>query len=148
MDPQRDLIAHLRTHADLAGVLAQFTRPGLNQRAVFRTVAPADWKQTVLPYVIVDPIQEGPRSLGSFSSRTPMIDVPVRLFSLMRDEGDETVADAAMAVRRLILKEQLTLTGAVLNDIDCGIPEETPTSGPSVGGRRLLVRMLITETAT
>ena len=40
MDPQRDLIAHLRTHADLNGELAQFTRPGLNQRAVFRTEAP------------------------------------------------------------------------------------------------------------
>lgn len=146
IDPQRDLIAHLRTAPELNGIIQPFARPGLSTRAVFRSEAPANWKTDELPFIIVDPVQEGARSFGSFSSRAPMIDVPVRLFALMRDEGDAKLHAAAMAVRGLILLELLTLTGAVLNDVDCSFPEETPTSGATVGGRRLIVRVLITET--
>ncbi len=147
IDPQGDLVEHLRTDADLEDVIATFSLPGLTGRAVFRSEAPEAFRAGTLPYIIVDAAQEGPRSLGSFSSRSPMIDVPVRVFAPMSDDGDADLSAAAFAVRRLILQERLTLVGATLNDVDCGFPEETPTSGPSIGGRRLVVRMLITEAA-
>ncbi len=147
IDPQHDLIAHLRTAPELNGIIQPFARPGLSVRAVFRTETPANWKTDELPHIIVDPAQEGARSFGSFSSRAPMLDIPVRLFGLIRNDGDAKVHAAAMAVRGLILLERLTLTGAVLNDVDCSFPEEAPTSGATVGGRRLIVRVLITEPA-
>ncbi|MBK8199233.1 MAG: hypothetical protein IPK75_12790 [Acidobacteria bacterium] len=144
IDPQASIIAFLRDAAVLDGVLDTFTLPGLSGRAVFRTEAPEAYRPRAAPFIIVDPFQEGPRSLGSFSSRTPMFDVPVRIFALIRDEGDEVLAQAAWRVHQALLDAALTFDGGVLNDIDCRLPEETPTSGPSIGGRRLNVRMLIT----
>lgn len=144
LDPQAAVIEFLRTSIALNGVLDTFALPGLTGRAVFRTEAPEAYKPRAAPFVIVDPYQEGPRSLGSFSSRTPMFDVPVRIFALIRDEGDEALAEAAFRLHQALLNAPLSLTGGVLNDIDCSLPEETPTSAPSIGGRRLNVRMLIT----
>jgi hypothetical protein len=144
IDPQADIVAFLRAAPELDGLLDTFTLPGLTGRAVFRTEAPEAYRPRPAPFVIVDPLQEGPRAYGSFSSRTPMIDVPVRIYSLIRDEGDERLADAAWRLHELLLNAPLVLTGAVLNDIDCSIPEETETSAPSIGGRRMTVRMLIT----
>lgn len=144
IDPQGDIVTFIRSAPELDGVLDTFTLPGLTGRAVFRSEAPEAYKPRAAPFVIVDPMQEGPRAFGSFSSRTPMIDVPVRIYSLIRDEGDARLADAAWALHELLLNASLTLTGAVLNDIDCRIPEEAETTSPSVGGRMMTVRMLIT----
>jgi hypothetical protein len=144
IDPQGDIVSFLRASPSLAGVLDTFTLPGLSGRAVFRSEAPEAYKPRAAPFAIVDPLQEGPRALGSFTSRTPMIDVPVRLYALIRDEGDARLAEAAWALHDLLREAPLTLTGAVLNDIDCSVPAEAETSGPSIGGRLMTVRMLIT----
>lgn len=146
MDPQFSVISFLRAASSLDGLIDTVFLPGLSHRAVFRTEAPEAYRTRSLPFIIVDPIQGGPRSLGSFSSRTPMFEVPVRLFALIRNEGDHALADAAWHTHRALLNAALVIDGGVLNDIDCSLPEETPTSAPSVGGRRLNVRMLITIT--
>lgn len=138
------LVEFLRTTPALDGLIDTFTLPGLTGRAVFRTEAPEKYRFGLLPAIIVDPVQEGPRSLGSFSSRTPMLDVQVRIFAQAPEGDDAALSATAWKVSDALLDAALSIEGAVLNDIDCGPPEDTPTSGPSIGGRRLLVRTLIT----
>jgi hypothetical protein len=148
MDPQGDLVLHLRTAAALTGLLDVWAATTPAMRAVFRSEAPEPYQVGAVPCVIVDPILEGPVTLGSFSSRCPQLILPVRIFARVNEAGDTALSTAAQAMRNFLLTTPPVLSGgAVLVDHDVSIPEDTPTSGPTVGGRRLEVTMLVQETA-
>lgn len=152
MDPQSDVIEFLRTVPDLDGIIEDLA--GLegaggatfpDMRAVFRSRLPEQYRVGPVPCLIVDPMQEGAASLGSFSSRTPQVFIPIRMYAEVLDDGDTDLSTAAMSVRNLFLTPRFEIAGGELVDVDCGFPEDTETSGPEIAGRRFVVTMLIQE---